>query len=873
MATRELKIEILGDASKAQKAFGEVGSASDQLEGKTSKLGGGFSKMAGLAAGAFAAAGVGAAIKGALDAAAEAQKVSAQTEAVLKSTGGAAGVTGKYVGDLAHSLQGLSGVSDETIQSGQNMLLTFTNIRDGVGKGNDIFTQATKTMLDMSVAMGQDASQTAIQMGKALNDPVKGMTALSKVGVTFTADQKDVVKQMIHTGDAAGAQRLILAELNREFGGSAKAAGDAMTPMERLSMKWGDMQEVIGAYLLPKIEQLVKVGGQVVEWAQRNSDVLVPVVAVLGGMALGIGVVVGAMRAWSAVQAVLNVVMTANPIGIVVVALAALGAGLVIAYQRSDTFRRVVETAFGVVMEAAVLMKNVVVTQFQFMVNTWLATAEWIVRGAASAFGWVPGLGGKLRTAAKAVEGFRDEVNSALNGIKAYDPTKGVVMNASGPGSAAYMAGRVTAEVKKAAPVFKAAGASAGGNITDGMTDALDKGSRKAVAKVVKTAKDLAAEVRGQVGDILGTFSAMGGRSDAQRAVVAASESLNEVLARQATLPVEILRARRELTEAQAEAAKTTTQESLAIVAARRNVADAERELNTLRAGSKGTLDEITEATLELTLARERQKDAEKELVDAQKAKTATTAMALAAVKAKGASAEAEKKLATLQKGSTATAEELEYASLKVTAAREDLTQAQKDAVAPTEAVSDAEQKLKDLLDEQEAITKAVTDAKLALSAASRAAVAAELAYAEAAAKSRDVTKDAVELFRQLAEKAGLSSEAIGRLSGAFGNMKGGGGSAGFGNLGGGAGGWTSPGGMVYGPNTGQPFYGNDSVSRFIDSFSDELRPGVDAYFAKNPGAVPVNFTLNGARLDAQDVKQALYELNRIEGPLAITVR
>lgn len=278
MATRELKIEILGDASKAQKAFGEVGSASGQLEGKTSKLGAGFTKMAGLAAGAFAAAGVGSAIKGALDAAAEAQKVSAQTGAVVKSTGGAAGVTADHVGDLAHKLQLMSGVQDETIQSGQNMLLTFTGIKNGVGEGNDIFDQATKAMLDMSVAMGSDASNTAVQLGKALNDPVKGISALSRVGVTFTDQQKEQIKTMMGVGDTAGAQKLILAELGKEFGGSAKAAGDAMTPMDRLSMKWGDMQENIGAKLLPVIEKLanwltdkvIPAIGRVVGWVQQN---------------------------------------------------------------------------------------------------------------------------------------------------------------------------------------------------------------------------------------------------------------------------------------------------------------------------------------------------------------------------------------------------------------------------------------------------------------------------------------------------------------------------------------------------------------------------------------------------------------------------
>ena len=77
-----------------------------------------------------------------------------------------------------------TGIDDEAIQSGENLLLTFTNIRNEAGKGNDVFNQATETMTDMSVALGQDMKSRRRQLGKALNDPIKGITALSRVGVS-----------------------------------------------------------------------------------------------------------------------------------------------------------------------------------------------------------------------------------------------------------------------------------------------------------------------------------------------------------------------------------------------------------------------------------------------------------------------------------------------------------------------------------------------------------------------------------------------------------------------------------------------------------------------------------------------------------------
>jgi phage-related protein len=221
---RKLSVEIIGDSNSLSKAFQEA-------SGHTSRFGGALGGLAkaGLLAGG--AAGVGAVLvtlKAGIGDFTESTKVAAQTGAVIKSTGGSAKVTAKQVGDLASAISNYSGVDDEAVQAGENMLLTFTNIRNGAGKNNKIFDQSTKILADMSTAMGGDMSKSAIQLGKALNDPVKGVTALTKVGVTFTDAQKASIKAMVDAGNTAGAQKVILAELNKEFGGSAEAAGKTL---------------------------------------------------------------------------------------------------------------------------------------------------------------------------------------------------------------------------------------------------------------------------------------------------------------------------------------------------------------------------------------------------------------------------------------------------------------------------------------------------------------------------------------------------------------------------------------------------------------------------------------------------------------------
>ena len=135
------------------------------------------------------------------------------------------------------------------------MLLTFTNIRNEAGAGNDVFDQSTKILADMSQALGTDMKTSAIQLGKALNDPIQGMSALQRVGVSFTTEQKTQVTAMQKAGDTVGAQKLILAELNKEFGGSAKAAGDA-APWTKLKNHVGDAFRDIAAKALPVTDKL-----------------------------------------------------------------------------------------------------------------------------------------------------------------------------------------------------------------------------------------------------------------------------------------------------------------------------------------------------------------------------------------------------------------------------------------------------------------------------------------------------------------------------------------------------------------------------------------------------------------------------------------
>jgi hypothetical protein len=170
-------------------------------------------------------------------------------EAVIKSTGGAADVSSQQAQDWADSLSQVTRFSDDAILQSETMLLTFTRI------GKDVFPDATEATLNMAEMFGGDATQAAIQLGKALNDPIEGVTALRRVGVMLTDQQEEQIKQFMAVGDIASAQKVILGELNTEFGGLARAAGDTLSgKLTILQNRLLNVAETVGMSLLPYVE-------------------------------------------------------------------------------------------------------------------------------------------------------------------------------------------------------------------------------------------------------------------------------------------------------------------------------------------------------------------------------------------------------------------------------------------------------------------------------------------------------------------------------------------------------------------------------------------------------------------------------------------
>lgn len=214
---------------------GPVGDISAKIGSFTSLIGRG-----GLALGVFSAAvtAVGVATTAAVSHMAKLEVATAKTEALLKATGSASGFTAGQLDSMARSVALNTLASTNGVRDAQNALLTFKSI------SGPIFAQTIELGQDMAAVFGGDIKSSTVQLGKALEDPITGLTALRRVGVSFTEQQKDQIKAMVEAGDKANAQKLILSELKTQIGGAGKAEASGVSgAVDTLSQRWDDLLE------------------------------------------------------------------------------------------------------------------------------------------------------------------------------------------------------------------------------------------------------------------------------------------------------------------------------------------------------------------------------------------------------------------------------------------------------------------------------------------------------------------------------------------------------------------------------------------------------------------------------------------------------
>lgn len=189
--------------------------------------------------------------KASLDQAKQAREAIGQVEAALISSGGASGRTAPQLALIAKQLQNISVFDDDDILRNVTAnLLTFGNIQ------GPIFDRAQKAVVNLASRMGGDLAGSAIKVGRALNDPIGGVSALTRLGISFTTQQKLQIIELVKNGDGLKAQGIILDALSAKYDGAALALRKA-APDAQLTQGWRDFEETIGHILIQVLPPLV----------------------------------------------------------------------------------------------------------------------------------------------------------------------------------------------------------------------------------------------------------------------------------------------------------------------------------------------------------------------------------------------------------------------------------------------------------------------------------------------------------------------------------------------------------------------------------------------------------------------------------------
>lgn len=247
--------------------------------------------------------------------AADAEQADARVAAAFKSMDADSFTSLDHLQQKAEELMSETTFDDEAIKEAQAVLLTFGKV------GEKAFDPALEAALNISTALGTDLQSAVIQVGKALNDPIAGLTGLTRAGIQFTDQQKEQIRAMVEAGDIAGAQGIILAELERQFGGMAQAMADtASGQMTQAFNQLGEAGEGLGIILLPLFAQLAGIIKTIAAAFTGLDPGMQQFIVTAGAIVIAVGPVliiasklIGAFGAIGSAFKVLSSVLAANP--------------------------------------------------------------------------------------------------------------------------------------------------------------------------------------------------------------------------------------------------------------------------------------------------------------------------------------------------------------------------------------------------------------------------------------------------------------------------------------------------------------------------------------------------------------------------------
>lgn len=246
-----LTIKLNLDSASMTKGLKSVERRLAMSSKKMSEMSSAFAGKAAIASAAFAGLGFG--VKKLIDSYRVQELAERKLAIALQNSGNAANYSLNEMKEYASSLQKVTTYGDEAILSAQSMMLS---IAGPVTREN--MKGVTEAMLDMATVMGVDLKMAAQSLGIVLTNPAEGLTRLRRNGIDFTQSQKDMITTLVDAGKKSEAHTYIIGELNKKFGGQARAAAKGTGAMIQMQNAIGDVFEVMGKDLLPTVARGAK---------------------------------------------------------------------------------------------------------------------------------------------------------------------------------------------------------------------------------------------------------------------------------------------------------------------------------------------------------------------------------------------------------------------------------------------------------------------------------------------------------------------------------------------------------------------------------------------------------------------------------------
>lgn len=229
-----------------------------QAEGAFGGLGTSLSKLGGIIAAAFSVRAITNFAKESITAAEGVQVANNRLDQIAKSMG----LFGEQTAEVTSRLKDYAEANEitlatdaEVIKGIQGKLLVFKDLAGTAGQAGGAFDRATRAAIDLAAAGFGSAEGNAVKLGRALQDPIKGMSALTRSGVVFTQAEKERIKVLVESGKTMEAQNLILSAIEQRVGGTAAATATASAKMQ---LAFDNIRESVGGALMPAFAALTE---------------------------------------------------------------------------------------------------------------------------------------------------------------------------------------------------------------------------------------------------------------------------------------------------------------------------------------------------------------------------------------------------------------------------------------------------------------------------------------------------------------------------------------------------------------------------------------------------------------------------------------